>query len=40
MLIEPSKLYTTIIFEEFQGEYERSMAACTRALERNNEYLL
>jgi hypothetical protein len=40
MLIQASKLYTPIIFEAFQGEYERSMAACTRALERNIEYLV
>ena len=40
MLLIVSKLYTPAIFEAFQGEYERSMAACTTALEGNNEYLV
>ena len=40
MLLQLSKLYTPIIFEAFQGEYERSMAACTTALEGNSEYLV
>jgi zinc finger SWIM domain-containing protein 3 len=40
MLIQGSKLYTRIIFETFQGEYERSMAACTTTLEGNHEYLV
>ncbi|WVZ96062.1 hypothetical protein U9M48_041745 [Paspalum notatum var. saurae] len=40
MLIQASKVYTPSIFEAFQGEYERSMAACTTALEGNNEYLV
>ena len=40
MLIQTSKLYTLIIFEAFQGEYERSMGACTTALEGSNEYLV
>ena len=40
MLIQTSKLYTPIIFEAFQGEYERSMVACTTALEGSNEYLV
>jgi hypothetical protein len=35
MLIQTSKLYTAPIFEAFQGEYERSMVACTKALEGN-----
>jgi zinc finger SWIM domain-containing protein 3 len=38
MLVQASKLYTPPIFEAFQAEYERSMAACTRALEENNIY--
>ena len=38
MLIQASKLYTPIIFEAFQYEYERSMAACTTPLEDKNEY--
>ena len=40
MLVHASKLYTPIIFEAFQGEYERSLAACTKALDSNNEYLV
>ncbi|XP_066346684.1 protein FAR1-RELATED SEQUENCE 5-like isoform X4 [Miscanthus floridulus] len=40
MLLQVSKLYTPIIFKAFQGEYERSMAACTTALEGNSEYLV
>jgi len=43
MLIQASKLYTAIIFEAFQGEYERSMVACTTAttaLDGNNCYLV
>ncbi|CAO2188105.1 unnamed protein product, partial [Urochloa humidicola] len=40
MLVQASKLYTPIIFEAFQGEYEKSLAACTKALEGNNEYLV
>jgi zinc finger SWIM domain-containing protein 3 len=40
MLIEASKLYTPVIFEAFQGEYERSMTACTMTLEGNHEYLV
>ena len=40
MLIQASKLYTPPIFEAFQGEYERSLAACTNAFDGNNEYLI
>jgi len=40
MLIQASKLYTPTIFEAFQSEYERSMAACTTPLEGNNEYVV
>jgi zinc finger SWIM domain-containing protein 3 len=40
MLLQVSKLYTPVIFEAFQGKYERSMAACTLALEGNNEYFV
>ena len=40
MLLQVSKLYTPIIFEAFQGEYERSLAACTKALDGTNEYLV
>jgi zinc finger SWIM domain-containing protein 3 len=39
MLLQASKLYTQIIFEAFQSEYERSLVACTTTLEGNNEYL-
>uniref|UniRef100_A0ACD5Z4V7 Uncharacterized protein n=1 Tax=Avena sativa TaxID=4498 RepID=A0ACD5Z4V7_AVESA len=38
MLVEASKVYTPIIFEAFQGEYERSMAACCRVLDGNNRF--
>jgi zinc finger SWIM domain-containing protein 3 len=40
MLVQTSGLYTPPIFEAFQTEYERSMAACTRALEENNTYAI
>nr|AAS58488.1 putative transposase [Triticum monococcum] len=40
MLVQASKLYTHVIFEAFQGEFERSLAACTKALDGNNEYLV
>jgi len=33
MLFQASKLYTPIIFEAFQYEYERSMGASTTPLE-------
>jgi zinc finger SWIM domain-containing protein 3 len=35
MLVQASEVYTPIIFEAFQGEYERSMAACSRLLDEN-----
>ncbi|XP_044332051.1 protein FAR1-RELATED SEQUENCE 5 [Triticum aestivum] len=38
MLVQASKVYTPTIFEPFQSEYERSMAACTRVLEENNQF--
>ena len=40
MLVQASKLYTPQIFETFQAEYERSMAACTRPLHENNTYAI
>jgi hypothetical protein len=40
MLLEASKLYTPIIFEVFQDEYERSMRAGTRVLDGTNKYLV
>jgi len=33
MLVQASQVYTPVIFEAFQSEYERSMAACARALD-------
>ena len=36
MLVQASKMYTLVIFEAFQGEYERSMATCAKALDGNN----
>jgi zinc finger SWIM domain-containing protein 3 len=38
MLVHASKIYTPVIFEAFQSEYKRSMAACTRVLEGDNKY--
>jgi zinc finger SWIM domain-containing protein 3 len=38
MLVLASEVYTPIIFESFQSEYERSMAACTRLLDGNNKF--
>jgi zinc finger SWIM domain-containing protein 3 len=40
MLVEASKVYTPVIFETFQSEYERSMAACAKALDGNNKYVV
>jgi hypothetical protein len=40
MLLQASKLYTPIIFETFQEEYERSLAVCTKALNGTHEYLV
>jgi zinc finger SWIM domain-containing protein 3 len=40
MLVEASKVYTRVIFEAFQGEYERSMGACAKALDGNNIYVV
>jgi hypothetical protein len=39
-LVHASKLYTPIIFEAFPAEYERSTAACARAMDGDNEYLV
>jgi len=33
-------LYTPVIFEAFQSQYEMSMTACTKVLDGNNEYLV
>uniref|UniRef100_A0ACD5TVT3 Uncharacterized protein n=1 Tax=Avena sativa TaxID=4498 RepID=A0ACD5TVT3_AVESA len=38
MLVLASKEYTPIIFDSFQGEYERSMAPCTRVLDGNHKF--
>ncbi|CAO2037992.1 unnamed protein product, partial [Urochloa humidicola] len=35
MLVQASEVYTPVIFEAFQGEYERSMAACSTLLDEN-----
>jgi hypothetical protein len=40
MLLQASKSYTPIVFEAFQGQYERSMTACAKVLDGNNEYLV
>jgi zinc finger SWIM domain-containing protein 3 len=40
MLVQASKLYTPGIFEAFQGEYERSLSACTKTMDGCNEYLV
>ena len=40
MLLQADKLYTTPIFEAFQAEYERSMAACVIELDGNNIYAI
>jgi hypothetical protein len=40
MLVQVSKLYTPLIFEAFQLQYERSVAACARPLDGENEYLV
>lgn len=40
ILLQASKLYTPIIFEAFQAEYERFMAACAEVLDGDNKYLV
>ena len=40
MLVQASQVYTHVIFEAFQSEYERSMAACARVLEGDNKYAI
>ena len=40
MLLQDSKLYTPTVFEAFEGEYKRSLAAFTKVLDGNNEYLV
>jgi zinc finger SWIM domain-containing protein 3 len=40
MLLQVSQLYTPCIFEAFQSEYERSMAAYARATNKTNEYIV
>jgi len=39
-LVQASKVHTLVIFEAFQSEHERSMAACTRVLEGDNKYVV
>ena len=38
MLVQASEVYTPVIFEAFQGEYERSMAVCARVLDGEHKY--
>jgi hypothetical protein len=38
MLIQASNMYTACIFEVFQAEFERSLAAYARPMETSNEY--
>ena len=40
MLLQAVKLYIAPIFEAFQAEYERSMAAFVRELDGNNIYTI
>jgi zinc finger SWIM domain-containing protein 3 len=40
MLVQASQVYTPIIFEALQSEYERSMAACARVLDGDNKYAI
>jgi hypothetical protein len=40
MLIQASNMYTACIFEAFQAEYERSLAAYARPMETPNEYIV
>ncbi|XP_062179535.1 protein FAR1-RELATED SEQUENCE 5-like [Phragmites australis] len=40
MLLQASKIYTPQIFEAFQSEYERSMAAYTRPSSEGNTYIV
>ena len=40
MLVQTSTAYTPAIFEAFQCEYERSMAACARVLNGDNKYVV
>nr|XP_015648302.1 protein FAR1-RELATED SEQUENCE 5-like isoform X2 [Oryza sativa Japonica Group] len=38
MLVRANQVYTPVIFEAFQSEYERSMAACARVLDGEHRY--
>jgi hypothetical protein len=40
MLIQVSNMYIACIFEAFQVEYERSLAAYARPMETPNEYIV
>jgi hypothetical protein len=40
MLIQASNMYTACIFEAFQVEYERSLAAYARPMKTPNEYIV
>jgi hypothetical protein len=40
ILLQTSKIYTPIVFEQFQNEFEKSMAAYIKALEQHNEFTI
>jgi hypothetical protein len=40
MLIQASNMYIACVFEAFQAEYERSLAAYGRLMEISNEYIV
>ena len=40
MLLQASEVYTPVIFEAFQSEYERSIAACARVLDGEHKYVV
>ena len=40
MLVQANEVYTPIIFEAFQSEYERFMVVCARALDGEHKYAI
>jgi hypothetical protein len=40
ILLQTSKIYTPSVFEQFQNEFEKSMAAYIKALEQQNEFTI
>lgn len=40
ILLQASRLYTPCMFEQFQNEYERSMAAYIKASQKHNEHIV